>query len=109
MAPHVSCNLVKRSSDYPSGDDNHVSGIIIAGIAVAAAIGVGTAIWLTVRWYRKHSAEKREKRRGSAFVNFTGSGDEKDSLPRCVYARVHSHTVFTDEPHPPLALGPRCQ
>ncbi|KAI9057229.1 hypothetical protein FKP32DRAFT_1367030 [Trametes sanguinea] len=84
MAPYVSCNLVKRSSDYPSGDDNHVSGIIIAGIAVAAAIGVGTAIWLTIRWYRKHSAEKREKRRGSAFVNFTGSGDEKDSLPRCV-------------------------
>ncbi|OSD06411.1 hypothetical protein PYCCODRAFT_930492 [Trametes coccinea BRFM310] len=80
MAPHVSCNLLKRS-DYPSGDDNHISGIIIAGIAVAAAIGVGTAVWLTMRWYRKHSAEKREKRRGSAFVNFTDPGDEKDSLP----------------------------
>ncbi|KAL7279091.1 hypothetical protein ACG7TL_006929 [Trametes sanguinea] len=102
MAPHVSCTLLKRS-DYPSGDDNHISGIIIAGIAVAAAIGVGTAIWLTMRWYRKHSAEKRERRRGSAFVNFTGPGDEKDSLPRCVHARAFrcafspltNHTVLS--------------
>ncbi|CDO74905.1 hypothetical protein BN946_scf184988.g12 [Trametes cinnabarina] len=79
MAPYVSCNLVKRS-DYPTGDDNNISGIVIAGIAVAAAIGLGAALWLTIRWYRKHSTEKRARRRGSAFVNFTGD-DEKDSLP----------------------------
>ncbi|KAI9000631.1 hypothetical protein BD414DRAFT_532483 [Trametes punicea] len=80
MAPYVSCRLTARSDD-PTGDDTSLNGIAVAGIVVAAAIGAGAALWLAVRWYRNHSAKKRAQRRGSAFVNFTGSGEEKNSLP----------------------------
>ncbi|KAI0833295.1 hypothetical protein BC628DRAFT_1414117 [Trametes gibbosa] len=81
MAPHASLPLAARDGSYPTDDDNNLSGIVIAGIVVAAVIGLGGAIWLTIRWFRQHSAEKRVQRRGSAFANFTGSEDEKGSPP----------------------------
>ncbi|KAI0768147.1 hypothetical protein BD413DRAFT_140282 [Trametes elegans] len=78
MAPSVYAHLITRD-DFPTDEDHSMSGTIIAGIVVAAAIAVGAAIWLTIRWFRKSATEKREQRRGSAFVNYTGAADEKGS------------------------------
>ena len=85
MAPHV---LSARDS---SGDSTN-SPIIIGGIIVAAVLGLGTAVWIAVRWMRKRAAKKREERRGSAFAHFQGSDQmsEKSSVPRCVPSPVLS-------------------
>ncbi|KAH9856556.1 hypothetical protein C2E23DRAFT_721431 [Lenzites betulinus] len=78
MAPHAFLQLAPRDD---TDDDNSLSGVVIAGIAVAAVIGLGGALWLTIRWFRQQSAQKRAQRRGSAFVNYTGANGEKGSLP----------------------------
>ncbi|KAI0370397.1 hypothetical protein BV20DRAFT_297303 [Pilatotrama ljubarskyi] len=106
MAPYVSARLTARN-DYPTGEDNSLNGIVIAGIVVAAAIGVGAAIWLTIRWYRKHSADKREKRRGSAFVNYTGTEGEKDSLPSAGSNPPVKGTFSRDQLHSGVVMPER--
>ncbi|RPD61184.1 hypothetical protein L226DRAFT_545602 [Lentinus tigrinus ALCF2SS1-7] len=71
MAPHFT--FVAR--DDPTDEDTSINPIIIAGIVVAAVIGVGAALWLGIRWFRKRAASKRKQLRASAFVNFNGSDD----------------------------------
>lgn len=73
MAPHLSIHFATR--DDTPGDQSDLNPIIIAGIIVAAVIAAGLAIWLAIHWYRKRAAEKRNARRGSAFVNFGGSNN----------------------------------
>ena len=48
MAPHVFAPLATR--DDTSSDDSTNNPIIIAGIIVAAVIGVGACTWLAIRW-----------------------------------------------------------
>ncbi|KAJ8468177.1 hypothetical protein ONZ51_g9808 [Trametes cubensis] len=108
MAPYIdmSARLTARS-DYPTGDDNSLSGIVIAGIVVAAAIGAGAALWLIIRWYRKRSTDKRAMRRGSAFVNYTGSEDEKNSLPSAGAALPVKGTFSRDQMHAGVVMPER--
>ncbi len=83
MAPHVS--FVARAV---SAEEDASNPTIIAGIIVAAVIGLGAALWLIIRWFRKRATTKREQLRVSAFVNFTnasdGSMNEKAPSARCV-------------------------
>ena len=83
MAPQISTRLAVRDA---TDEDSSINPTIIAGIIVAAVIGAGAAIWLTIRWYRKRASAKRSARRESAFANFRGFDDasEKSPLPRCV-------------------------
>ena len=83
MAPHASIHLSARDA---SDNDSTSSPIIIAGIIVAAVLGVGAGVWFAFRWYRKRAAAKREGQRGAAFAHFQGADefDEKGSLERCV-------------------------
>ncbi|OBZ72100.1 hypothetical protein A0H81_07741 [Grifola frondosa] len=45
---------------------------IIGGIAVAAAIGAGLAIWFAIRFIRKRAVNQRREERQSAFLNVRG-------------------------------------
>lgn len=101
MAPHQSSRLAARdASDSSEG----MNGIIIAGIIVAAVIGLGAFTWLGIRWYRKRAADKRAARRGSAFANFSPEG-EKGSASRCVARTLSLPRMFIDLPAASLALA----
>ncbi|OBZ72036.1 hypothetical protein A0H81_07743 [Grifola frondosa] len=80
MAPHI--QLFARGTTDDS-DESTLSPTIIAGIAVAASIGVGLVISFTIRFLRKRAADKRrEDRRPTAFLNMPGvvkADEEKDS------------------------------
>ncbi|RDX57478.1 hypothetical protein OH76DRAFT_1493231 [Lentinus brumalis] len=83
MAPHVT--FVARAD--LTEEDASLNPTIIAGIIVAAVIGLGAALWLIIRWFRKRATTKREQLRVSAFVNFNnasdGSMNEKAPSARC--------------------------
>ncbi|KAI0711961.1 hypothetical protein C8T65DRAFT_574793 [Cerioporus squamosus] len=68
-------------------EDTSINPTIIAGIIVAAVIGLGAALWLAIRWFKKRATTKREQLRVSAFVNFNnesdGSMSEKSPISRC--------------------------
>ncbi|THV03196.1 hypothetical protein K435DRAFT_651803 [Dendrothele bispora CBS 962.96] len=58
--------------------------IYIAGIALAAAIGLSLLTWFLIRWYRSRSQEKRATQRGAAFLNVKGlvkDGEKDLTLP----------------------------
>lgn len=93
MAPQLFTRLTAR--DDSSSSDSTSNPTIIAGIIVAAVIGLGAAIWLVFRWYRKRAAQKREERRGSAFDHFQADDgmSEKSGLPRCVASFYHIFVI----------------
>ena len=92
MAPQTFTRLAARDD---SSNDSTNSPTIIAGIIVAAVIGLGAAIWLVFRWYRKRAVQKREERRGSAFDHFQADDgmSEKSGLPRCVASFYHIFVI----------------
>lgn len=69
-------------------EDTSISPTIIAGIVVAAVLGLGAALWLGIRWFRKRNTTKRKQLRVSAFVNLNNGSDasmsEKSPTSRCV-------------------------
>lgn len=86
MAPHL--GLYARSEAGQSS--NALTPTIIIGIALACAIGLGAALWLGIRFWKKQAAKRREGNRQSAFLNVRGvvKDAEKQALPRCVFCHV---------------------
>lgn len=99
MAPHLSSRIAARDA---TDENNGMNGIIVAGIIVAALIGLGAFTWLGIRWYRKRAADKRAARRGSAFANFSPEG-EKGSASRCVARTLSLPRMFIYLPLASLA------
>ena len=99
MAPTFPTSFSLFTRAVPNADDENTTGlkpITIAGIAVAAAVAVGLAIWLGVRFVRKRSVKKRMIGRTSAFLTVKGvvkEGEQEkvqeDSMAMYVHTLLH--------------------
>lgn len=91
MAPYFS--LIERAVPEAQGalSQTALSPVIIAGIVVACVLGVGVALWLGIRYYRKRSSAERESQMGSGFLSVRGvvkEGEEKDGVSRYVQSPI---------------------
>lgn len=101
----MSYSLFTRA--VPNADDESTTGlkpITIAGIAVAAAVAVGLAIWLGVRFVRKRSVKKRMIGRTSAFLTVKvvmkeGEQEKVQEDSMAMYVHISLHLLAQRVPH----------
>ena len=77
--------LARADADSSNSSDSISNPVYIAGIVVAAVIGLGITVWLGLRAYRKRVRNRREEKMGAAFLSVKGlvredgTSDEKGS------------------------------
>ncbi|KAK7690921.1 hypothetical protein QCA50_006024 [Cerrena zonata] len=59
-----------------SASTNKLTPITIVGVVIACLLGVGAALWVGIRWYRKRQSRSRGDKRASAFLNVRGVSKE---------------------------------
>ncbi len=65
--------LARSDADSSNSSDSISNPVYIAGIVVAAVIGLGIAVWLGLRAYRKRVRNRREEKMGAAFLSVKGA------------------------------------